>query len=182
MGEVWVRVPGYEDSYEVSDAGRVRSIDRYRPTKGGAMQLRKGRILKQTVNRYGYLYVSLSDNSKHRNVSVHRIVMSAFKGDSPLTVNHINENKLDNRLENLEYMTAKENLTFGTGIERRAEGVKRRRIPVESYDLETGETVQRFDGVNDTARYGYTPQTVSHCCNGRIKSHRGLGWRRQESK
>lgn len=182
MEEVWVRVPGYAGSYEVSNAGRVRSVDRKCPTKSGAMQTRKGRILKQQVNRYGYLYVTLCDGTKHRNTSVHRIVMSAFKGDSPLTVNHINEDKRDNRLENLEYMTAEENLAYGTGVARRIEGAKRTRTPVESYDLETGETVQRFDGVNETAKYGYSPQTVSHCCNGKNKSHRGLGWRRQERK
>lgn len=180
MGELWLNVPNYEDRYQVSNLGNVRSKGVWTPTKGGAKQYRAGRVLKPMVNRYGYLYVCLSDGKHKKNKSIHRLVMAAFVGESELTVNHKDEDKANNALDNLEYLTAEENLQYGTGKARREAGVLVRRVPVESFDLKTGETIQRFDGVNETAKYGFSPQNVSHCCNGKLKSHHGYGWRRSK--
>lgn len=115
--EVWKDVKGYEGLYEVSNLGNIRSLDRVVPP-GRKL---KGVIRKQVLNKKtGYLYVGLCKNGKSKNISVHRIVGEAFieKVDGKDTINHINENKLDNRAENLEWLSLTENLKYGTHDER----------------------------------------------------------------
>ena len=180
MRELWLDVPNYEDRYQVSNLGNVRSKDLWTRTRWEKKQFRPSHILTQHINRYGYKYVCLTDGKKKKNVSVHRLVMLAFVGESDLTVNHIDEDKTNNALSNLEYMSAEENRLYGTGTARREAGVKARRIPVESFDPNTGETIQKFDGVNETAKYGFAPQAVSRCCRGKLKTHHGYGWRRSK--
>jgi hypothetical protein len=109
-GIVWRDVIGYEGLYQVSNMGQVRSIDvdesktKFRP------KLRKGRILKPQLSRR-YLSVILSKEAIHRIFRVHRLVLIAFCGEDPNKpqVNHKNGIRLDNRLENLEWCTGKEN-------------------------------------------------------------------------
>mgnify|MGYP001473383431 CR=1 FL=1 len=121
--EIWKDIPGYEDIYQASNKGRIRSLDRYvdNQPNGLAKRLVKGRILKTFLAGAGYEYVVLSVEQKKRKIAVHRLVMKAFRGKSNLTVNHINEVKTDNRLENLEYCTQKENCNKGTRNERLSE-------------------------------------------------------------
>lgn len=106
--EIWRPIPGWEGIYEVSDHGRIR-VDPDCPNKC----LRKaGMIMKQTINASGYARIALSRNRKYKHLMVHRLVALAFNGppEPPdLTTNHKNGIKLDNRPENLEYMTRGEN-------------------------------------------------------------------------
>lgn len=112
--ERWKAVVGYEGLYEVSDFGNVRSL------KYG-----KVRVLKPGVMK-GYYRVHLCKNGKRKSFLVHRLVVIMFIGDIPkgMVVNHINENKFDNRLENLEIVTVKENNNHGTRNERLAKSNK----------------------------------------------------------
>lgn len=113
--ETWKDIQGYEGLYQVSDLGRIRSLGRIANAKNGSKQRKKSRILVQEITIHGYCRVRLFDldgNSKH--FMVHRLVMDAFIGASDLSVNHINEIKTDNRIENLEYCTQKENCNHGT--------------------------------------------------------------------
>lgn len=98
--EIWKDIPNYEGSYQVSSLGRVKSLQNNKP-----------RFLKPRNNGNGYYYVCLYKYNKQFQVSVHRLVLSIFSGDSILEVNHINGIKSDNRLENLEYVTPKENMS-----------------------------------------------------------------------
>lgn len=114
--EIWKEIEGYEGLYEVSNLGNIRSIDRI--TCG---RKQKGRVLRQTVNKNtGYLSVGLCKNGNRKTYTVHRIVGKAFveNVDNKDTINHINENKLDNRAENLEWLSLSENLRYGTRDER----------------------------------------------------------------
>lgn len=113
--ETWKDIQGYEGLYQVSNLGRIRSLDRIVNSKNGSKQTKKSRILVQEITIHGYCRVRLFDcdgNAKH--YAVHRLVLGAFAGASDLYVNHINEIKTDNRLINLEYCTAKENCNHGT--------------------------------------------------------------------
>lgn len=104
--EEWKSVYGYEGKYEISNLGRVRGLDRLVDGRPNEPQRRwKGRILKIGI-REGYPYVALNHGEKQ---SIHRLLMAAFVGPSDLWVNHINGIRTDNRLENLEYVTPKEN-------------------------------------------------------------------------
>lgn len=103
MSEQWKAIPGYEGVYEVSDQGRVRSVRR-------ATNTYPGRVLKTSKNRREYHRVSLSKDGRTRTASVHRLVVIAFLGNRPeMEVNHIDGDKSNNKLENLEYVTRSEN-------------------------------------------------------------------------
>ena len=102
--EIWRDIKGYEGLYQVSSFGRVRSIDRVVMSRGVRMP-RKGKILSNGMSIYGYHQVVLSKDGKHKNYRVNRLVAEAFI-PNPLDlpfVNHKNEDKTDNRVENLEW-------------------------------------------------------------------------------
>ena len=103
--EIWKDVVGYEGLYQVSNDGRVR---RLRFTNG-SNELEKVRECKQTLNTWGHMTVNLSKNGKGSTKRVHRLVANAFLGESNLQIDHIDGNKQNNRLDNLEYVTPKEN-------------------------------------------------------------------------
>lgn len=104
---MWKQIVGYEGLYAVSDAGEVKS-------------LRKNRILKLQSNRDGYLLVMLSKNGISKGYLVHRLVAKAFI-DNPQNkpeINHIDEDKTNNSVSNLEWCTRSENLRHGTAARR----------------------------------------------------------------
>lgn len=111
MKEQWKDICGYAGMYRVSSWGRVMSLKYKLP-----------RILKTRTNERGYKYVNLSKYGRYRSLTVHRLVAIAFMGESKLTVNHLNGNKLNNCVDNLEWINlndnrrhAKENTLFAKG-------------------------------------------------------------------
>ena len=123
MEETWKAIPNFEGLYSVSDQGRVRSEAR-RDSIGRRIS---ERIMRPNTHKDGYLQIDLRKDGKKHNVLVHKMVMLAFIGECPkgCEINHINEVKTDNRLENLEYITHLENVRHGTGIERCVESHKK---------------------------------------------------------
>ena len=112
--EYWKPIVGYENLYEVSNLGRIRSFDRWVKSKNGSIRICRGRILKPYTNKDGYLYVVLSKNNKHKTYKVHRLVAQAFL-DNPNNlpqVNHKDENPLNNNVNNLEWCNSKYNCNF----------------------------------------------------------------------
>lgn len=113
MQEVWKPVPGYEGLYEVSDQGRVRSLDRYvqcsGPVKGAYVSFKKGRLLRPGPSNYGHLSVVLG---RGQTRMVHDLVLRAFVGCPPAKHEccHGNGDPSDNRLENLRWGTRSENI------------------------------------------------------------------------
>jgi len=110
--ERWKAVPGFEGHYEVSDRGRVRSLDRrvwkLHSVYGGAWHSLKGRMLRPGRCPSGHTTVALG---KGNTVSIHRIVLLAFVGPCPdgMETLHLNHKPADNRLANLRYGTQSEN-------------------------------------------------------------------------
>ena len=116
MQEVFKPVVGYEGLYEVSDLGRVKSLGKC-STRGFNLS---NRILKGVNNGVGYLGVQLYRDGTPKRFSIHRLVMTSFVGESSLIVDHINEDKEDNRLLNLEYVTNRDNsLRYRTNNNKR---------------------------------------------------------------
>lgn len=118
MNETWKdaifyeqdRIISYAGLYQVSDQGRIRSLDRY-VTRGNHIVLRKGLILSSTMRHSGYLGVKLSSGGKTISRRVHRLVYETFKGQIKHQLDHLNGDKHDNRLINLQDVTCRENIT-----------------------------------------------------------------------
>lgn len=115
QNEIWKSVPGYEGLYEVSNLGNAKSLDRTIIYKDGRVAPKKGRILKPTFNKsIKYLYVSLSKEGKVRKFLMHQLVAMGFLGHTRCNykrvINHLNENQLDNRVENLEVTSQRRNV------------------------------------------------------------------------
>ena len=134
MKEQWKPINRYEGLYEISNLGRVKSLDRI--DKIG--RLHKGRILKLSKDGGGYPFVNLFKDGVRSTRKVHHLVAEAFLGKCPkeYEVNHIDENKSNNSCDNLEYVTRHDNLVHGTRMERIANKLKK---PIKCTNLTTGE-------------------------------------------
>lgn len=113
MKEIYKDIPNYEGFYQVSNLGNVKSLERTVKYWRGKRTI-KEKALKSAREGNGYLFVSLSKNNKSRSIKIHKLVASAFlghtsKGYNGLIVDHIDNNKLNNKLENLQLITAREN-------------------------------------------------------------------------
>lgn len=128
--EVWKAVPQFEGLYEVSNTGKIRSVDHYtyfircgQPAK----RISKGKELKCPTSKDGYVTVHLcpGNGTRHRTY-MHRIVAKAFipNPENFPVVNHKNEIRDDNRVENLEWCTQEYNLKYGNHIQRVSESLK----------------------------------------------------------
>lgn len=121
MTEIWKSVKGYEELYEVSNLGNVRSLDRVIKSRHNGTTIRKGRVLIPFYEeKKGYYQVRLSKNGKNKTFRIHRLVALAFL-ENPFNctdVNHKDEVKTNNKVDNLEWCTRKYNNNYGTKRER----------------------------------------------------------------
>ena len=178
--EIWKDIKGFEGLYRVSNLGRVKSLERF-----DALGRRvKERILKPLINHRGYYQVVLCKNSIVKAYKVHRLVWSAFNGQIPenLQVNHINEVKSDNRLSNLNLMTRKENINWGTGIERshnkQINGkCSKAVLQFDLQDILIKEYPSLIQAYRET---GFAFQHISACCKGKLKTAYGYKWKYKE--
>ena len=168
MNETWKPIQGYEGNYEVSNYGRVRSLNYH---LAGLP-----RIIKPTMTVNGYLYVSLSKDGKRKTFAVHRLVAMAFVANPRglPEINHRDEDKTDNCAWNLEWLCHRDNCNFGTRNARMAKALAK---PVLQLDLD-GNLVRRWPSLEEVRRQiGFDPGRISLCCNGKRKSHRAFRWR-----
>lgn len=198
--EVWRDIEGYEGRYQISSFGRVKSLERYEPTivKGTqCIRLTKGRILKQQINRYGYAYVCIKKRGEKRqkNIMIHKLVGSAFieKPDGCDQINHIDENKLNNRFDNLEWCNVQYNLSYGNhnrNVSAALKGKKksdshRKKIidtrikkPVVKIDKETLFVLKIYPSMREAERdTGIFLSSISACCKGIVKTAGGFIWK-----
>lgn len=105
-------IPDYKGYYQVSNYGNVRSLNRVIKEKTGETQTPKGRVLKQRINSGGYCYIGLRKNGTKATFAIHQLVAQSFvpNPNNKRTVNHIDGNKQNNRVANLEWATYSENL------------------------------------------------------------------------
>lgn len=172
MKEIWKDVVGYEGLYLVSNLGNVRS-------------LKSGKILKPTYTRTGYAIVWLY-GKEHLNgrtgkaFSVHKIVANAFciKGVLDCEVNHINEDKSDNRACNLEWCTHKENSSYGTRGERIGNANKngKKSKPIVQLTLD-GKFVAQYPSLAEIKRStGFNHKNICRLLKGYGETSYGYKW------
>ena len=154
--EIWKDVAGYEGLYKVSDKGNVYSVER-RDSRGNRCG---GRILKPRYTRRSYIQVQLWKNGKSKNKYTHRLVAESFIPNPKgfLEINHKDENKSNNRVENLEWCTREYNINYG----KRTEKVSKK---VRAINIKTGE-VFTFNSIREAGRKGYVRRHVSKACLG----------------
>ncbi|ANY28833.1 HNH endonuclease [Lactococcus phage 4R15L] len=162
--ETFVKIEGFEN-YEVSNLGKIRNI-------------KSGKILKPILRRDGYLTHNLYGHNKQKHLLLHRILATAFidNPEEKPCVNHIDENKLNNDLSNLEWCTVRENLVHGTRMKRIAEKLSQKVIQLDLND----NVLNEFESMNQAERETRVAlSSISSCCNGRTKSGGGFKWKRK---
>lgn len=181
--EKWVDIKGYEGLYQISSFGRVSSLSR-------------GLIMSPFDNR-GYLRVQLYKDGIARKRLIHVLVAENFLEDRPFPeaqVNHIDFNKHNNHVDNLEWCSGVENVKHAIDyMPGRREalsgemsklgkkygylGINASKKPVIQIALDTGEPVLKFDSAREAARVtGSNYRNISQVCKGQRKSHNGFGW------
>lgn len=178
--KIWKPISGYELLYEVSSLGRVRSLPRRVWQTGNKCEYYhtyKGRVLSLVLRPSGYYEVSLTDKERRKNYSVHYLVASAFLPNPHglPQINHKNENKADNRVDNLEWCTAKHNSNHAT---RNLRAAMKRSVPVIA---ERNGYLFEFDSITEAARQTKAcDKNIIACCRGRRKVAKGYHWRYKE--
>lgn len=175
--EKWRPVVGFEGYYEVSDWGRVRSLDRIVVMKNGHKRITHGKLLTQ--GRYNskasYRGVTLCKDGIPLKTSVHRLVATAFipNPKNLPEVNHKDEDKQNNRASNLEWCDRKYNNTYGTAKLRAAITQGK---PV--LQLKGEKIVNAWPSAGMAAAFTAATQGgISSCCRGEMKTSGGYGWR-----
>ena len=163
--EVWKDIEEYEGLYQVSNQGRVKSL-----------WFGKEKILKPEKVRNGYLLVGLWKNGKPKMYQVHRLVALTFlpNPNNLPEVNHKDEDKTNNCVDNLELCDRKYNMNFGTRTQRQAEKCSK---PVIQFTKD-GKFVREWKSTMDVERnLGYSNSHISSCCTGRYNSSYGFIWK-----
>ena len=167
MNEIWKDIKGYEGRYQVSNLGRVRSLKFKSHTR-----FSKADILTASKDKMGYMCVSLS----RKSFKIHRLVAIAFI-DNPnglRCVNHKDEDKTNNKVENLEWCSYKYNNNYGTRNARISQNGGRK---IAQYSL-NGELIKTWNSAAEAARYYKVKRTtISGCCAGRQHTSCGFIWR-----
>ena len=158
-------IKGYEGLYAVTSCGRVWSYKRQK-------------FLTPSTNEKGYLYVSLYKNGEHKRCRIHRLIAEAYlpNPNNLPQINHKDENKANNCLQNLEWCNAKYNTNYGTGIERAANSRKK---PILQYDL-NGNFIREWECTADVG--SEVCGHICHCLKGKRHTAYGYIWKYKEAE
>lgn len=180
--EEWRDIQGYEGLYQVSNLGRVKSLDKTIVMADGRNRHQKEKILKLQINKYGYYVITLWNNKVSKQVKVHRLVAIAFipNPENLPQVNHIDEDKLNNKTGNLEWCTALENNHHSNiAIRRHIIGTEASKKPVSQYEI-NGTLVASYESASEASRQIGKPQgrsSICKCCNGQLNTYNGYVWK-----
>ena len=176
MEEVWKDVVGYEGKYQVSNKGRVRSSEREVSCLRGQKRKVDGRILALIPCTNGYMSVHLSVENKSKIKLVHRLVADAFlpNPNNYPEVNHRDEVRHNNKVDNLEWCTKKYNIHYGNAIQKIKDSRKVR--PVNQYGLD-GTFIKRWDNILDAGKgMGVNHSSIIRVCKGKQHTCKGFKW------
>ena len=171
MTEIWKDVEGYEGRYKVSNTGKVWGSYR-------------NKLIAQETIWCGYKRVGLQKDKVYKHALVHRLVAEAFlpKPAGMTEINHIDEDKSNNCVDNLEWTTRKGNMNHGTVQQRRFAKLAndpRQSKPILQMTLD-GEVINEFPSINEARRRGYSAGDICNVCQGKKKKYRGYLWMYKE--
>ena len=174
MQEIWKDIKGYEGLYQVSNLGRVKSLERYVNHSGNSKRIVYEKILKPVIDNTKYYVVSLWKNNIHKRVHIHRLVIETFilNIENKSFVNHIDGNKLNNCIDNLEWCTPQENNIHAYTI-----GLNPSKRKVNQYDLD-GNLIKTWNSIKEANNF-YKTSHISECCNNKSsrKMTKGYLWK-----
>lgn len=192
MKEIWKDINGYEHLYQISNFGRVKSLERkvYWGCNYKTCRNEKERLLNYIKDKNGYLRCSLHKDGKQRNYSVHRLVAETFipNLEGKPEVNHIDGNKKNNRVTNLEWVTSQENQihAFKMGLQkiRRGKDSSSAKAIIQ-YDY-NGNLIKEHASISDALKFiGKKPHSrlyIRKSCIGENRTAYGYVWRYKEGK
>lgn len=169
--EIWKDIPNYEGLYQVSSYGNVKSLDRKVNGKWGKMLI-KGKLLSLVKEKDGYYVVNLYKNHKTQQFRVHRLVAEVFipNPNNLPEVNHKNEDKTDNKVDNLEFCTTKYNCNYGN----RNRKIRKR---INQYDLEDN-FIKEWESIIQIEReLNIFHSRIIEVCRGRRNQIGGYIWK-----
>lgn len=182
MKEIWKDVKDFEGHYQVSNFGRLRSLDRKIIFKNGRVCLYKGKIRKLNKSDNGYIVVGLFNKCNYRMVTLHRLIAETFipNPDNLPEVNHKDENRLNNNVDNLEWCTHKYNNEYSHTMEKAYISKRKSVLQIDKY---TNEIIAKFNSLTDAMnKTGIHKSYISHCCRGDNKTAGGYIWKFVEEK
>lgn len=163
MQEIWKYIKGYENIYMISTYGEIKSV-------------KDNKVIKPIKLNNGYLIVGLSNNGIVSRIPVHRLVANTFINNINKLpeINHKNEIKTDNRVENLEFCSCKYNCNYGTRNKRIADKLKRK---VTQYTV-LGEKVQIWDSIKSASEIlNINSGNICNCCQNKRKTAGNYIWK-----
>ena len=172
--EEWRDIPELKGFYQASNLGRIRTVDRF-INSGNFSHRRFSKIINPKLNGFGYLRVCIFTNGKRRLAFVHRLVASAFipNPNNRQWVNHKDENKTNNKVNNLEWCDSLYNYHYGTGPKRRSIS---RSKPIAQLSL-NGELVKIWYGTREACRNMHAyPSGICRVLKGKAKVAYGYKW------
>lgn len=160
--------------YKISSKGKLKSLDRWWTDDRGVNYHVEEKILKGYDNGYGYLARVLRIDGQKITIKFHRLVAEYFliNPNRYKYVNHKDENKQNNDVNNLEWCTFQYNLKYGTCIERAR---KSRSTPVVQLDMD-GNLIKEWESSMEAGRNGFKQQNINKCINGKAHQHHGYRW------
>lgn len=176
--EIWKPVVGYEGYYEVSSFGNIRSIDREVLYSNGIKHHYNGKILTK-MNIRGYDRVILSRDNKFKHPQIHRLVAQAFipNPKNLPQVNHKNEDKGDNRVDNLEWCTSEYNINYGKRKSNFSRTIRDRGQCVSIIQLSLkGDILAEYESLSDIPNEIYNRKNIYQCCKNERLSSKGFLW------
>lgn len=174
--ELWKDIQGYEGYYQVSNFGRIKSLSRFLNYVDGQVRFMEGKIIQPRICVAGYALLNLHKDGKQLTVQVHRVVALHFleRTSFELIVHHIDEDRLNNKVENLEWVSRSFNTLYGDSPKKIANSKKKSIIQL-TLQNEVVKIWESAKEVEDTL--GFNKGHLGEVCSGKHKTAYGYLWK-----